>query len=692
MSKNNQINNNELTPELLTVGDLFKDGACYTIPIYQRNYAWQAIHIEQMLDDIHHAMEDKKEEYFLGNLIVNQFESGKYEVIDGQQRLTTLYLLLSQLHREGHLDQFSGQYQGRLQFQSRPRATVALAHISSGDCDFNLAESTNEQQDDEAILRGCRDIRMYLDRYIEKDCKEGCKKDCLKSFAKFVLDQVKVVRVTLPANMDFNRYFEIMNTRGQQLQPVDIVKAKLMAYLNNDEERACFAWIWNACADMDSYVQMTLTYGDTDLRAAIFGDNWSFVKTEIGGEKDKSFDKLVEIYKGKKNQSDQKNDKQSNASPNTGDELDQAIHDDSKQSIDIKREGEDTVPFRSIITFPSFLLHVLKIVRKVAGEDKEDEGHLDDKVLVKRFTEYLASVESDKQKYETDAYILVKQFAVELLRCRNLFDSYIIKRKFIGTDAEDGDWSLQMMFKNGSNATYRNTYSSNATENEGETIDTDTKGETIDTDTKDLLVLQSMLRVTYTSPRTMHWITRLLKLLVVAQQDSAIVAKEKLSACLRDYARGKVDAAFFKPEKEPTGFAIERIIFTYLDFLLWEKDKITYKEFKFSFRNSIEHFYPQHPIDGGNDQNHVSDECLHLLGNLALISTSDNSRFGNLSPKAKIDTYSNIIEQSPKLKCMKSMVDGWNDDQIRAHHKAMVNMLKADINSSTHQAIDALCQ
>ena len=61
----------------------------YIIPIYQRNYAWEEKEIYQLLDDIISA----EENYYLGTLIVNKKDDNNYEVIDGQQRLTTLYLL-----------------------------------------------------------------------------------------------------------------------------------------------------------------------------------------------------------------------------------------------------------------------------------------------------------------------------------------------------------------------------------------------------------------------------------------------------------------------------------------------------------------------------------------------------------------------------------------------------------------------
>ena len=69
----------------------------YIVPIYQRNYAWGVSEIEQLIEDIDSSIGDSNKNYFLGNLIVNQRDNNVYEVIDGQQRLTTLFLLESYL-------------------------------------------------------------------------------------------------------------------------------------------------------------------------------------------------------------------------------------------------------------------------------------------------------------------------------------------------------------------------------------------------------------------------------------------------------------------------------------------------------------------------------------------------------------------------------------------------------------------
>lgn len=258
------MDHNRLEPKLLTIGELFDDsGATYTVPIYQRNYAWQAEQIEQLLRDIRDAISDRKGCYFLGNLVVTKLQTvaTTFEVIDGQQRLTTLYLLLTFLAASGV---GSRAHQDRLRYESRPRATEALRRISTQ----SLHQPASSSTEDSGIRQGYNVIRQFVDQHIKGDFER-------RRFADFMCTKVTLVRASLPSKTDFNRSFEIMNTRGQQLQQADIAKARLMQQLGDAAQQGCFAWIWEACSDMDSYVQMSLTRGDTDLRQKIFGDDWS---------------------------------------------------------------------------------------------------------------------------------------------------------------------------------------------------------------------------------------------------------------------------------------------------------------------------------------------------------------------------------------------------------------------------------
>ena len=91
---------NSHIPELAILeGDrsIFTRGDRYVIPLYQRPYAWDETHIEQLIEDIDDIPAHGSQKYYLGSLVVSSGDDQLFEVIDGQQRLTTLYLLLSAL-------------------------------------------------------------------------------------------------------------------------------------------------------------------------------------------------------------------------------------------------------------------------------------------------------------------------------------------------------------------------------------------------------------------------------------------------------------------------------------------------------------------------------------------------------------------------------------------------------------------
>ena len=634
----------ELKPELLTVGKLFTDN--YLIPIYQRNYAWRAEQIEQLISDIQDSVVGGQDDYFLGNLVViKRGREDEFEVIDGQQRLTTLYLLLTFLELNGEGEKPSVGHAGHLQYESRARATEALRRVAQEAAKEHVRPQGYTSNADAGIHEGYSIINQFfkqnetLNRSREK-------------FSDFLLTKVTVVRVSLPPNTDLNRYFEIMNTRGQQLKQVDIVKARLMSKLPNQYERECFAWVWDACADMDSYVQMSLTRGDTSLRNKVFGDEWSWLEVT-------SFASLMES----RPQSGTNSSRQSSEGVSLS--LDEALSKYAKELESNSTEDEGNERFRSTIEFPAFLLHVLRIMK---GDEVEDEGLLDDKRLIKSFDDAVNNVPDAKADW-------VRSFAFMLLKCRNLFDGFILKRQFTANIGDDGDWSLQRLKKSGADKKLTPTYIHVFSASNGN-LEEDGGA---DPHTRDVLLLQSMLRITYTSPRTMHWITKVLRWLSVKAPQDAKHAD--LADLLKGYARSKVKETFpFEEDQQPQGFGISRIVFSYLDYLLLSDS--SKRDFKFQFRTSIEHFYPQHP-DKEQSGAVVSGSSLNLLGNLALVSVSANSKFSNSLPKAKAENFKDTIElQSPKLKRMAEITrnTSWDDQQITAHHEEMVTLLRDDVS------------
>lgn len=666
----------QLTPELLTVRELFgQRGVHYEIPIYQRNYAWGKEQIDQLLNDIWNASTSNAGDYFLGNLIVapkaqeNGDDATTYEVVDGQQRLTTLYMLLHRLQSD------SGVSKGligrdldatsQLTYASRRAASQALQNLSA-----------SEQDEGSGILTGYKQLNEGLARLTKASADLG-------KFASFLVDNVCVVRAALPEATDLNRYFEVMNTRGQQLEQVDIVKARLMSYLGSDEagdsagsdlvgrQRATLAWVWDACADMDRYVQMALAPGDTDLRSAIFGENWD--RLAVTG-----FDALVDV-RGR--------GRGLTATSLGSQPLSAAIEGYARLKDEPENELQQTQRFESPIRFTSLLLHALKVMNARAGDVDEDDGRLDDSKLVRLFDDQFRDADQRES--------LVKRFMETLLQCKFVLDNTILKREFVGTHVEDGAWSLKRLAKGERSGTGTRSKVSpkypRAFSPTGEESDDQVEVAAGDP-TRDVLLLQSLLRVTYTSPRNMHWITRVLRLVdpsMPRQLAGQMVADE-----LRTYIRGKVRESM-PTVTGPFGFDIERIVYTYLDYLLAQGHGPIDRDpnFEFQFRNSVEHFFPQYANrdNAGWDALAGSDDRLHHFGNLALVSVSANSKFSNELPVIKA-RKEGIIAQSPKLALMAAEVTNnngvWNGDSIEKHHREMVAILIDDLAQLSGGEVD----
>lgn len=589
-----KMTNNQTKPTQIAISDIFKDVE-YIVPIYQRNYAWKAKQIEQLIEDINSA----KDNYYLGTLIVNQKEQSVYEVIDGQQRLTTLYLLklylLNNSNKEVHI-----YNKTPLQFEAREKYHNTLLNLKKGnriDEEFGATE----------LYDGYFDIKKYFKNNSNKI-------DETKFIEK--LKKVFLVRVQVPKDIDLNHYFEIMNTRGEQLELHQIVKAKILAQLDDNKDKRVAAYIWDSCANMDSYVQMSF---DKATRNKLFSDNWSKLKENI-----KDWETLKEYFSYQI--SEEKN-------PTLREILEKTT--EYKIESNINNEDVDNERFESVISFPNFILQVNAVIF-----NDEDDTSLDDK----NFIQVL------KNNWESaDA---AKLFIIKMLECRVLFDKYILKREYAKDYQKTGKWSLQKLEK------YKDIQRNNAEKPLYKVTDV----ENADT----LRTLESALRITYTSPKTMHWITLVLKKLL---EDENI----NLVELLEQYCLRKIDEADYKNKN---GFNIERIVFSYLDYLLYRDNHkgITKNDWEFQFRNSIEHFYPQHP---DNEENWNKND-LDGFGNLALITVSGNSKFSNMPPSAKID-YKEIIKQSLKLQIMMNITKNnnktWTPELAEEHKKEMIKIL-----------------
>lgn len=632
-------------------------GVRYVIPRYQRAYAWEEKEIEQLIDDICDD-NDPKRDYYIGSLIVARRKADdgvEYEVIDGQQRLTTIYLLLQCLLDEGYFSRGEVSVGEALSFDCRSKSNCTLAYIRS---DAQKSEGKEELLD-QSILLAVDIIKKKLAREF------GDRVEDQKEFVDR-LKHVVLYRIEVPEHTDLNRYFEIMNTRGEQLEQHDILKARLMNYLDDACEREAFARIWEACSDMTGYVQMHFSVED---REKLFVEQWSSLSSE---------DALRELCRGKR-RSEGKSD---------GLDITEIIDSKSKEEDEdgTQEERDAEARFESIIDFPYFLLHVLRVfcrVKRLSMDGAEELGSLlDDKLLLKDFDKVIACCEKRGDKRTTDVKRwFARTFIRFLLRSRFLFDKFIIKRERVEGDQE-GSWSLKELRAPNKKPYYANTGGVK-------------KSETLEEAHAECLMIQSALRVSYTSPKVMHWITRLLECLFDAKlklpklADKAehiaaeAVAEDFFGQTLSEYS--EYDIKEYEFGDYAFGVGTPHIVFNYLDYLLWKKAKKTHKDFVFEFRNSVEHWYPQHPSDGSIEPWDERD----VFGNLCIISRSVNSKFSNLSPASKMDTYRGMVQKgSLKLRKMGEKIDElrkkerpgvaaklWRQSECAKHEEKMISLL-----------------
>ena len=602
---------------------LFDKEVHYVIPRYQRAYAWEDKEIVQLIDDINDSVGD----YYIGSLVVAKVKGReeRYEVVDGQQRLTTLYLLLHYLVSH---DGLVGEVGKTLSFDCR---------------EDRLEQSilNGLKAIDQKFMAGAIDVDAFVER----------------------LKMVILYRIEVPEHTDLNRYFEIMNTRGEQLEQHDILKAQLMGYLSNRKEQEFFSRVWSACSDMTGYVQMHFAKAE---REEIFGGGWSYSPSDDWGD-----------YKGCLDMG-QRADKEF------------SIKGIVKPSFRVEtadgvQEG-DRIPIRfdSIIGFPYFLLHVLRVFLRVEdvslSEGRGLGSLLDDKRLLADYNKVITCGQMGGKPIKENKASFAREFILFLLRSRFLFDQFVVKREYAG-DAQEGVWSLKELCTSGAGYKKKAYYANTRLryENEWE--------KTYAPRNKECLMIQSALRVSYTSPKVMHWITELLVWLFDDESElpelsgrAECIAAEAVAEGFFEKAleeMGAYDLQEYKSEDYAFGVRTPHIVFNYLDYLLWKSDKEAYKDFVFEFRNSVEHWYPQHPSDGTIDVWDGRD----VFGNLCIISRSVNSKFSNLSPESKMKSYKKMVQKgSLKLRIMGDIIEGsssekWRQSECAKHEKEMICLL-----------------
>lgn len=637
----------------------------YVIPIYQRNYEWGEPQITQLIQDIvDYIVKSKsnnaqtKPRYYIGSLIAYERKlegSVIYETIDGQQRLTTLTILLNVIKKEYPKIDLSWYKKLNLSFDSRKVASNTLSYLFNG-------IGLDNKECNVAIQQGYNDTKKSLAKILADN------KLSIDEFCNYFFEKVTILRVLVPEDTDLNHYFEIMNSRGEQLEKHEILKAKMLEILEDDNLKYAFNLIWEATSNMEKYVQYGFSVAQRD---ELFGkSDWNNL---VG--KDLVYQKL-QIPTA--NQTMEETLTISQLLVKTA----KPISDNSSTT------DESPERFNTIINFANFLLHILRIQTK-------SDIPLDDKRLLELFEPFLKN--DDKKDF-------VKQFGYNLLKSKFYFDKYVIKREFAkGSD----HWSLKRLkWYDGNKVSYVNTFDAdNAESSEGLN--------------REILMLLSMFHVSSPTLVYKHWLNASLKYVIEYSgadlaNDYKLQLENLAKTFLNDRFLAKMPKDYFEiiytnnciqkntvndidTNKLNQGTAVENFVFNYLDYLLWQNyraDKNYFKikngqafadnrvkDFEYTFRSSVEHYYPQHPIDENLVLKGHDADWLDNFGNLCLISGSKNSRLSNFMPAAKKDYYTG----SPTIDSIKQRImmeyEQWdtngtnNYNEIEEHNKKMIEIL-----------------
>ena len=631
----------------------------YKIPIYQRNYAWEREEIFALIKDIHDSMVIDKPVYYIGTLVTFKRDENVFEVIDGQQRLTTIYIILTAMGEK---------LANRLAYSSRKTSTQTITAMSKFEKNKEVKDSDFGEEYDLGIKNGYN------------FAKEALKDVNMDKFKEYFLNHVHIIHYRVPKDVDLNHYFEVMNSRGEQLEKHEIVKAKLSALLEKEDMKK-FCQIWEACSDMSFYIQQKLPnmYIQKELpnKKNVFG-------TDMSNFIPQSFEELYI-------ESNHTDDKMTTKS------IAELLNAPVKKEI-AKGDCDSNDSFQPIIDFPNFLLIVLKITRMQEKGFNPSDLTLDDKELINEF---------DKVKLTPE---FVKQFAYNLLLAKYYLDNYMVHHINGEDKAIENPWKLQYYCKKGKSAYM------------ADLIDYDKSKQ------RELVHLLSMFEVAFTAKQRKNYLFYCLLHLFedwnkdnylkfvrnLADKyffdvyldanklnernqpkpnsfDETIIRNGKQSVELEN-----VDRPF--DDVYPKGSSnIPLFVFNYTDYRLWKKyaEELrgnrakkgskariefftalgcsdfgldTFDNFYFSrTRKSLEHYYPQ--AKAGEDKPITSEE-INCFGNFAMIGSDANSSGSNWNPIDKknryLDSKSNQVSvASLKFRIMLQMCQDNYDEGIK---------------------------
>lgn len=634
----------------LTLHSIVQNNQFFNIPIYQRLYVWGDDQIKTLLEDLKKGFETAADkDYYLGAIMLSK-NKDKFDLIDGQQRFTTLWLISKILKAD--LEQFIN---GKFDKGIIPRISFSVRDFANHYFTNNESSFTPKEEEELApIKKGLSTIQHFI-QTLETNFDKA-------EFAKYIFNKVKMVATEMPKGTDENKVFEAMNNRGVQLQQHEILKAKLLSKISGDTLKNKYSLLWDACSIMDNYLEKNIKDVANLPWKNLFDDT----------EEEKTH-QLPDDILSKLN-----NEEIKALETETVNTLLKIITDDD---VEIKDKQEDKKDYdagkvRSIISFPMLLLHTLRIYQwqysKIVNANESAE--VKSKELIRIFKSFEQYFLEEKE---------VTNFIDLLWRVRKNFDRFIIKWSYEESSKEE----IHVIKK-----LYQNETAFQRRANES---------------SDEFALLQSML---YHSQQliTHYWLTPLLKKSLdnkeqgslytyLRKLDNEMFCNPKRDLRTMSYEMmSKEDSelkggfSFIENElRSHKGTGYPSYWFYKMEFILWcEREKLDKKEiwekFRMTAKNSVEHVSPQNPkeyddnkIWNDNDDEPTKRRKLDDFGNLVLLTSSMNSENSNKTFNAKKTDFTDKKRIDPLKADLIFDHDNWSWDLCKKHREKMIDLFKS---------------
>jgi len=604
---------NDVSVEEKTILDIFNGNEHYTVPIYQREYAWTEYEVGRLLADIWESFQkDNQRNYYLGTLVVVRKGTG-WEVVDGQQRLTTLSLLYPRI--------CNGAATPVVDFENRQVATDAIVNLYSVRCDIEKLPTDKAKSLPQSMASAVRRIEGFSPATVDGNLTTRTFLEMLDadpergSLREYILNKVKLFRVAMNKDtVDPMSYFEVMNNRGEQLKYHELLKAKMLDALNEmsvcqvcggrpySELAEIFDRIWTACSYMDGNL---LDHMHACFDLTIPGAHWW----------------SLEI-------------------------------DDVRR---VRSEDEKSPPWerQSVIRdFPNFLMHVLRLYVRNYGQEGMDEKSvpLDERPMQQRFED--APVKVDP--------VL---FLDLLVKTRLDYDRFVVKAKMINDEVEG--WRLKSVVRYLVKGREQNKYDA-----------VNTYGHVSANIQSRVVCLQSALQVSNAEQRYKEWVYAILSASDAERNDPLKMisiledyARKRIMAAKESLEKDG-DNLF------ACGLRTPRLFLNFIDYLMWRKSpcEFVFKYYNSIEHHHPQHDDKERDRWLKEQIDEIGN--LYLTSASDNSSMNNNPSIGKVAQYKSHNNRLPDYPKRGFMYMTTEESDGWTFKKMHAHTEAIINLMR----------------